>query len=271
MDEVPTAGLVVSNANVDANKPALVLLHGLAMSGSAWREVVPRLSAHHEVYTPTADGHRGGRAARRRPATIADMVDGAERYLDERGLDRPHLAGNSMGGFVAIELVRRGRAATVCALSPAGFWTTGDGFQRRALGQLQRGVAMGRRSRPVVPLVYRSAALRRLILRDIAAHGDRIPANRAVEILDDGLECTVLGDLCAADWLVTPLDPTPCPITIAWGENETLLPPGAYDRRIPQATVTTLPGVGHVPMFDDPDLVARTILAVTEAAIGDEP
>ena len=50
------------------------------------------------------------------------MVDAAESFLDEHGLARPHLAGNSLGGWVAIELARRGCAASVCAFSPAGFW-----------------------------------------------------------------------------------------------------------------------------------------------------
>jgi pimeloyl-ACP methyl ester carboxylesterase len=110
-------GLMVSNFSMDSANSPLVLMHGLAMSGNAWREVVPLVSGHHRVYAPTADGHRGGSAAPRRPATMADMVDAAERYLDECGLDRPHLAGNSMGGLVAIELARRGRAASVCAFS----------------------------------------------------------------------------------------------------------------------------------------------------------
>ncbi|HUO36911.1 MAG TPA: alpha/beta fold hydrolase [Mycobacterium sp.] len=73
------------------------------------------------VYAPTLLGHRGGPVAQRRPAALTDVIDAAELYLDEQGLDRPHLAGNSMGGGVAIELARRGRAATVCALSPGWF------------------------------------------------------------------------------------------------------------------------------------------------------
>jgi pimeloyl-ACP methyl ester carboxylesterase len=254
---------MVSNFDMDSIKSPLVLMHGLAMSGNAWREVVPLVSGHHEVYAPTAHGHRGGSTAQRRPTTMTDMVDAAERYLDERGLDRPHLAGNSMGGFVAIELARRGRAASVCVFSPGGFWTAGDGFQHRAFGRLQRGVAIGRLSRPILPLVYRSARLRRLILRDMVAHGDRISAARALEVIDDGIECAVLADLCAADWLVSRLDPAPCPVTIAWGDRETLQSPGAYDGRIPQASVITLHDVGHVPMLDDSELVARTILSST--------
>jgi pimeloyl-ACP methyl ester carboxylesterase len=262
----------VSNFDMDSSTSPLVLLHGLGMSGNAWREVVPLVSAHHEVYAPTAVGHSGGPVACKRPVTMTDMVDAAQRYLDECGLDRPHLAGNSVGGFVAIELARRGRAATVCAFSPVGFWTPGDGYQKRAFGRLQRGVTIGRLSRPVLPFVYRSATLRRIIFRDIAYRGDRMSAARALEINDDGINCTVLTDLCtdlcAPDWFIAGLDPLPCPITIAWGQKETLLPSGAHGKneRIPQASIRRLPDVGHVPMLDDAELVARTILAVTGAA-----
>lgn len=245
--------------------PPLVLLHGLGMSAGAWADVVPLLADRFELYVPTAPGHRGGPAPRRRPATMTDMVDAAELYLDECGLDRPHLAGNSMGGLVAIELSRRGRAASVCAFSPGGFWAAGDGFQQRAFGRLQRGVAVGRRTRWMLPLLYRSALLRRLILRDVAYRADRISAARAVEFIDDGIGCMVLEDLCAAGWHIEKLDPAPCPITIAWGEKETLLPPDANARpgRIPSASVITVPGVGHVPMVDNAALVADTIIAST--------
>ncbi len=265
----------MSNFEMDTTDGSpLVLLHGLAMSGNAWREVIPLVSDRHRVYTPTADGHRGGHPAPQRPATMTHMVDAAERYLDALGLDRPHLAGNSVGGFVAIELARRGRAATVCAFSPVGFWTQGDGYQKRAFGRLQRGVTMGRLSRPLLPTAFKSATLRRLIFRDVAYRADRMSAARALEINADGIECTVLADLCAElrepDWHVAALDPTPCPITIAWGQRETLLPSGAHARngRIPGASVRILPDVGHVPMLDDPRLVARTILEVTGAATG---
>ena len=49
-------------------------------------------------------------------------MDDLERLLDELGLAKAHLAGNSLGGWAALELARRGRALTVCALSPAGAW-----------------------------------------------------------------------------------------------------------------------------------------------------
>jgi pimeloyl-ACP methyl ester carboxylesterase len=247
-----------------------VLLHPLGMSGNAWQDVTPLLSSHHQVYAPTALGHRGGPPVQRRPVTMSDVVDAAEHYLDEHGLDRPHLAGNSMGGYMAIELARRGRAATVCALSPPGLWSTGDGLQAQVFKGLERDRATGRLIRPLAPLMFKSATVRRFGLRDSACHGDRISPARVLEITDDSLACSVVADLSASEWQMEPLDPLPCPVTIAWSAKDATLPMAEYEKtareRLPQVAFKILPGVGHVPMIDDPDLVARTILAVTSAA-----
>jgi pimeloyl-ACP methyl ester carboxylesterase len=104
---------------VASKLPPAVLMHGMAASGSVWQDVAPLLAVHHEVFTPTALGHGGGPPVQRRAVRIWDAVDAAEAHLDEAGLDRPHLAGNSMGAFVAIELARRaGRSRCVRCRRP---------------------------------------------------------------------------------------------------------------------------------------------------------
>ncbi len=255
-----------------SDKPPLVLLHPFLLSGNVWQDVVPLLSSYHQVFTPTLLGHRGGPTVQRRPATIWDVIDAAEEYLNEHGLQRPHLAGNSTGGFVALELARRGRAATVCALSPAGFWSTGDGSRARAGSKVRRIAVMSRLSHPVAPLIFESATVRRLSMRFLnsACHGDRLPAAQAVGATKDVVACTVTDELFSTvEEQVAPLDPLPCPITIAWGEKDSLFPLATYGQvardRLPKATFEILPDVNHVPIMDDPDLVASTILSVTGA------
>jgi pimeloyl-ACP methyl ester carboxylesterase len=249
-------------------KPPLVLLHPATSSGRIWQDVVPLVSEHHAVHAPTLLGHRGGPAAQRRPATFTDLVDSAERYLDERGLDRPHLAGNSGGGAVAIELARRGRATTVCAISPGGFWSANDGSMTRVFNRIRLGGKVLRLIHPVAPLVLKSAAGRRIILRNFVCHGERLSAVRALDLyFADPMGCTIMEDLAASGGEVEPLDPLPCPITLAWAEVDRFVPAETYGRtareRLPGATWITLPGVGHNPMVDDPGLVARTIMAAT--------
>lgn len=241
----------------------------MGMSGSAWWDTVPLLAASHSVYTPSVLGHRGGPAVQRRPTTLWDVVDASERYLDEMELDRPHLVGNSLGGFVALELARRGRAASVCVFSPAGFWS--DDLRARAIKRARFGLASMRFMRGITPLLMKAPSLRRYTLRDFTLHGERLSADRAVEIAEEFAECTIITEICdRADERVAHMDPLPCPVTIAWAENDTVFPLKLYEAavrdRLPDAVFTVLPAAAHVPMIDDPGLVARTILAVTGAA-----
>lgn len=253
---------------------SVVLLHGTLMSGeNAWHDVARLLSSDHEVFSPTMAEHRGGPPLTRSPATVGALVDVVERYLDEHGLERPHLAGNSLGGWMAIELARRGRAATVCALSPGGFWSPGDEPQRHTNKKIHTLVAMGRLARPVRPLVslaMKSAAVRRIVLRDGACHADRMTPGQGVAAVEDIIGCTLdIDDILGSDEHLTPLDPLPCPITIAWSGEDRIIAVADCDpigrERIPKASFMILPGVGHVPMIDDPALVARTILSVMAA------
>jgi pimeloyl-ACP methyl ester carboxylesterase len=250
-----------------ADEDPLVLLHALGMSARVWDGVRPVLEAHHAVVAPTALGHRGGAPAARRPVRVRDMVDHAERTLDEHGLERPHVAGNSLGGWMAIELARRDRARTVCALSPAGAWTAGTTEQTtwvRRIRAARRGARLGRG----VPALMRSAAMRRLALRAVAVHGERLTADQTVEAARDLVDCPVVDDILATDEEIAPLDPLPCPITLAWSGADAITPlqiNGVVARaRLPQARFVVLSGVGHVPMIDDPEGVATTILQATE-------
>jgi pimeloyl-ACP methyl ester carboxylesterase len=202
---------------------------------------------------------------------VRDLVDDAETMLDARGLQRPHLAGNSLGGWMAIELARRGRARTVCALSPAGSWTAGTEEQMRGVRKIRRARRMARLGRALpMPLLLRSAGVRRLVLRDVARHGDRLTPAQAVQGTQDLLDCTVADDILSTDEEIAPLDPLPCPITLAWASDDALLPVavnGAVARaRLPQARFTVLARTGHVPMIDDPEGVARAILRTTAGA-----
>jgi pimeloyl-ACP methyl ester carboxylesterase len=248
-----------------SSRDPLVLLHALGMSARVWDDVRPLLDSEHEIVALTALGHRGGAEPARRPVTVADMVDDAERALDELGLERPHIAGNSIGGWMAIELARRGRARTVCALSPAGSWHAGTAEQTDGVRKIRRSIAGARLGRPLpMRFVFRSATARRLTLREAAQHGDRLSAAQVDEATRDLLACTVADDLLVTDEEIAPLDPLPCPVTLAWSGEDRILPldvNGAIARkRLPQARFVVLPGVGHVSMIDDPAGVADAIL-----------
>jgi pimeloyl-ACP methyl ester carboxylesterase len=240
----------------------VVLFHGVTGSERMWRHVIPLLDPDYDVIALTALGHRGGRPSRPGDG-VRDLVDDAERSLDELGLDRPHLVGNSLGGWMAIELARRGRAASVCALSPAGCWDVAAGEHLVGAARLRKAINLARLTAWIMPWASQVALVRRLTLRDVAVHGERVSAEELVGVVDDLMACTLRQELLATEEFVAPLDPLPCPVVLAWSELDRVLPIQTIGRRahtrLPQATWRVVPGVGHLPMFDDPRLVADVI------------
>jgi pimeloyl-ACP methyl ester carboxylesterase len=249
---------------VASPKPVVVLLHGITSSGRAWSPLVGELSRHFEVRTPTAIGHRGGRPPGPQ-VTLTDIVDDAEKCLDDEGLDRPILVGHSLGGYTAIELARRGRASAAIAISPAGFWEIGDGTALRVMHGVRRSVRIARAGAPLLKAVVSTATGRRYWMRAAVRNPESLSAHEARAVIEDQAGCVLTRGLMIADHeIVGELDPLPCPMTVAWAEHDEVLPMATYARtvraRLPQAQFVVLPGVGHAAMVDDPELVIGTIL-----------
>lgn len=253
-----------------SDKPDLVLLHGVTSSGHAWAGLGPRLSQQFRLFTPHALGHRDGQRLKHTSTTFSDVADAAERYLDAQGLDRPHISGHSMGGYVAIELARRGRAQSVSAFSPAGFWAAEDPIRGDIPHSVRRSVRIARFGKPLVKLAVSTVAGRRFMMGTAMLHPERMSAAEARSVIDDHAGCTLayVLDVPGSD-CVAPMNPLPCPITVAWASDDDILPVSKYEAavrdRLPAARFIVLPGVGHASMVDDPNLVIETIIRATGA------
>ena len=106
---------------VGSGEPVL-LLQPFLLSPHVWERTARILSESFEVFAPTFPGHWGGPPLHGWTADIATLADAVEEQLDAIGWDTCHIVGNSLGGWVAFELERRGRARTVTAIAPAGGW-----------------------------------------------------------------------------------------------------------------------------------------------------
>ena len=247
----------------------IVLLHGATSSCHAWKRVVPLLSPSNEVFAFTALGHRGGNKATS-TIEISDIIDDFERLLDKYNLDKPHITGNSMGGWAAIELAKRGRAASVCAISPAGFWDTSQHGQQYALRKLKRLAFIAKITQPLLPLLAKSSLIRRLALEDIAQYGNKLSGSEFVTMVEDMLCCEVKNSIFNTKQALNFTQPLPCPITVVWPECDRLFPPDINaviaKKRLPDARSVILKDIGHVPMIDDPQLIAETVKQSIEYA-----
>jgi alpha-beta hydrolase superfamily lysophospholipase len=253
----------------------LVLLHGINATWRVWRPLLPVLECEHDVFAPTLPGHRyGPPLADGKPVSVVELADGVEHILDRAGIETAHLVGNSLGGWLAIELGRRGRARSVVALSPAGGWSSRRDL-RRVIRLLSSGRALiARREALRLERLVRRPRFRRIAFRQAMERGDLVAAADALDMLDDAAECVAYPGFI--DWVrnaqpIAAVDhPPPYPVRVAWSEHDRTIPFARYGRplvgALPGAEHVTVAGVGHVPMSDDPALVARTILEVTRTA-----
>jgi pimeloyl-ACP methyl ester carboxylesterase len=252
-----------------------VLVHGFTDTWRGWTAVLPALSSRHEVYAWSLPGHFGGEPwDRSSPVTIAACADTVEHQLDALGLDRVHLAGNSLGGWLALELAARGRARSVVGVCPAGGWPRGGPEERRMSRYFRRNQLLLRYFGRLLPLVARHPTLRRIALRDVVADGRKVPTASALALFEGAQHCSIVNDvldLVGTDdgFTVGQID---CPVRILYGSKDRLLRwPDCYTvmrQALPDADWVCLAGLGHLPMWDSPDLVATAILEHTRRASG---
>jgi pimeloyl-ACP methyl ester carboxylesterase len=247
----------------------LVLLHGIGHHLQAWDPVVGALAERREVIAFDLPGFgRSGAQPLGLPYTPEASVRVFAAVFSALGLERPHVAGNSLGGLIALRLAQAGQARTVTALSPGGFWSPGERtYAVGVLGFLRRG-ALALPPAVVERLAHRSVGRAALTGLICARPGRRDPGTVIAETraLRDatGFEATLAASLGARPFAGTV--PERVPVTVAWGTRDRILPhrQGARLRRaVPHARLVRLPGCGHVPMNDDPELVARVLLAAS--------
>ena len=107
------------------NNPALVLVHGLGSAGNIWKTLVPELIQNFTVYAIDLPGH--GDAALHEneemdPRSLAQAI--VDYMVSELNVESMHVAGNSLGGWIALEMaaVAPDNVLSVTALAPAGLW-----------------------------------------------------------------------------------------------------------------------------------------------------
>jgi pimeloyl-ACP methyl ester carboxylesterase len=244
--------------------PALVLLHGVGHRRQAWDAVLDRLTPHRDVIAVDLSGHGDSPPLQLagRPVLEA-MLDDVRDLLAALGVDRPHYAGNSLGGRLALEAGASGAAASATALSPAGFWRTGWEFRyaRTIFSAMQASSAV---LRPLAPAILGTTAGRALTFSAVVARPGRLTAEQATGDVAGFVRAReALDAVLAGMGQFTSRIPDDLPVTIGWGTKDRLLPQRQVlvaRARLPQATFVPLPGCGHVPMTDDPALVADVLL-----------
>jgi pimeloyl-ACP methyl ester carboxylesterase len=244
----------------------LLLIHGTGGSRSHWAPVVDLMASDRELLVVDLPGHGQSDPP---PSGVAHTPIGyaqlLAQLLDELQIGSAHAAGNSVGGWTALELAKLGRARSVVAIGPAGLWARHSPW--RSTAQLWCEHKLGRIFAPVTPRIMRSDLGRAVLLRGTVAKPRQMPPEAAIEMAETYARTPTFDAHFAATQRDRFRDGRgiQVPVTVAWGEKERLIPPkGRRPDELPDDTrFITLPGCGHTPMWDDPQLVADTILGGT--------
>ena len=233
-----------------------MLIHPLGAELVVWEPVLERVARERDVIALDLPGFGASAPLQNGALPTPQVLAGSvAAFLDELGLGRVHVAGNSLGGWVALELAKSGRALSVAGLCTAGFW-------KRPLGP-RPGADMrrlGRALMPVMPTLLRSERGRRLVLRGSIAKPDLVPpaaAERLVRayVTSPGFE---RANEAMRSAVFSGFEQIRAPVTLAWGEHDRLV---ARPRTtVPGWRSVTLHGCGHIPTWDNPSQVARVLL-----------
>ena len=246
----------------------MLLLHPFMMSQNVWKQVAPLIAdtGRYEVLAPTMPGHNGGAKG---PFFLGSgaLADDVERRMDALGWDTAHIVGNSLGGWVAFELERRGRARTLTGIAPAGGWSHFTPAKYEIVGKFLAGLPIW-----LFTLAFRERVLKLPMTRYLAhlpvsASPDGLSDEDLADIIDDVSHCPAYYQLLVKS-LTLPglleLAEGKSPTHLVICEKDRVLPHPRFTRHftthLPKDTeITHLDGVGHIPMFEAPNRVADLI------------
>jgi pimeloyl-ACP methyl ester carboxylesterase len=240
----------------------LVLLHGIGLNRRSWDPVVPALARQFDVIAVDLPGFGDSALASPSQAGPRALAEAVAGLLTELGVTTPHLAGNSLGGWVALELAAIRPVASVTLLDPAGLWKGDTPLYCRISLSASRWLA--RHATRLLCRLVNYRAGRALVLGQTHGHPTRLTPAYARETVTSmgtcsGFEAT-LGATARCRYLATA--PITAPLTLAFGSRDVLLLPRQsrhVDQLPPGTQAETLAGGGHVPMADAPAAVAELI------------
>lgn len=241
----------------------LLLIHGFTLTWHCWGGVIDELSNEFDILAPTLPFHWGGPDGDR-PLTVAAGADHLEQLMDEIGWESAHIGGHSLGGWLALELAKRGRARSVTAVASAGLWQRGSRDADRLRRKFQFGALVSPLARgfanPALAAIGKVTTMRVLCHRP-----RRVRPELAAIALQSAGHCTAhdINSIWPTDTALEILDRITTPTTVVFSLRDRVIPPSRFGAQLitdsPNRRVAMLPDVGHVPMLEAPGRVAAEI------------
>lgn len=244
-----------------ANGEVLVLVHGFGADKDNWSFSAQHFTDKYRLIAPDLPGFGENDLSADRDYSIKEQTHRLMRFLDALGIQKCHIGGNSMGGFIALQtaLDHGHRVTTLTLLNNAGVVGTNE-------SELQQLASDGKS-----PLVVRALEDVDRLMAFVTHKPRPIPRQFKKVMFEDARRREDLLDkifwAIAADSLENPvndrLHEVQCPTLVIWGKHDRLIDVSAVDvlkERIAGCEAVVFDHVAHVPMIEDPAAYAQAHL-----------
>lgn len=240
----------------DAAKPTVIFLHGLGAQAEAWQFNIPALAANYHVIAPDQVGF--GKSdkpfLKYRVGTYADFLD---KFMSELKIEKAHLVGNSMGGWVAgfMAVKYPNRVEKMILVGAAGLAPKEVDFER--VYQLNNSTRDEIRAN--LKLIFASPALQNneamvdQFMTQLVVTNDGYTISSLIESIkrrEDFLDDSLLKAIKK-------------PTLIIWGKQDGLLPvtdAEKFNKEIANSKLVIFDQAGHVPQFEKAAEFNKTVL-----------
>ena len=243
----------------DPSKPTLVMVHGFGADKDHWTFYAPWLTKDYRLIAPDLPGFGENDRDGELPFDVASQAARLKGFLDALGIERPHLGGNSMGGWIALRFAidYPGALRTLTLMNTAGVVGTNE-------SELQRLAA----DRDYNPLVLASLEDADRLIAFVVRKPTHVPARLKPVIYADALRHRDLLDkifwIIADEMEQKPLNDelgkVKVPTLILWGRHDKLIDVSCVavlEAGIAGSRSHIFDHVAHVPMIEDPKATAE--------------
>ncbi len=254
-----------------AHSEPLLLIHGMGSAATAWKSIIPQLNQFFTVITVDLPGHGHTPITANQPMEPKILASDVFETMHVLGFDRFDVVGNSLGGWISLEMaaMNPGAIKSVTGLAPAGLWL--EPFTNRYPGTaISRMLASSLKA--VSPLLMKYEWARKIGFENVSPLWKSFPfelCRDAADAMGSSAGYYPAWDAILKKRFESKIDSS-IPITIIFGDSDNTLPAATCQERalVPShARWLTLPDSGHAPMWDHPAEVIAEILRTTGKAL----
>ena len=248
----------------------LVAVHGLGSASTAWDLVRPELSKHYELITLDLPGHGDAFMLANRemnPVRISEII---VHELKAIGIEKFHLVGNSLGGWIALEMAAAfpGNVLSVTGVAPAGLWLTPKTHRN---GELAVSRILARITYPFAKSIAKFKFMRAIGFKLVSPQWEKFSPEtcaKAAIAMGGASGYYTLWDAFLGNRFDKEISAN-IPVTIIFGDTDYTLPASNSQEKSlapKHSKWVVLPQSGHAPMWDQVDaVVSETVSTINQA------